>query len=156
MDGFQARCLRNVVGAKAADYSRISNEEVRRRAGQSPYSRQLLKHQLHCLARWPGRQTRIRKLTFQHHSLEATTAKYLRKRGRPRNEWAVKLQDAALRMAAPPPSTHTPATESIDRLQTPVGARRQHAHLRQGCAVNARGAYGNCICICILLLRRRC
>ena len=46
IDGFQARCLRKVLGVPAAFVSRISNAEVLRRAAAKPLSQQLQYRQL--------------------------------------------------------------------------------------------------------------
>lgn len=97
LNGFQARCLRGIVGIKPAFISRVSNKIVLQRASQSSYTKQL-RLQLKLfgrIARAPDNDV-IRKLTFCPNSLRAATDRYIRKAGRPRNEWATMLfQDVA-------------------------------------------------------------
>ncbi len=51
LDGFQARCLRQVLGIKPAFYSRISNKEVLRRAEHSAATHILAHQQLMMLGK---------------------------------------------------------------------------------------------------------
>jgi hypothetical protein len=100
LDGFQARCLRRIVGAKPSFVSRISNDEVRRMAGQAPYSRQLLQQQLLLygkVARAPDSDL-LRSLTFCKRSIQPVTDRFVRKVGRPRNEWATMLAKEAAQL----------------------------------------------------------
>ena len=97
LDGFQSRCLRSILGIRPAYYSRVSNKEVLHQAGQQPYSRHLLKQQLVMFGR-VGRlpnEDPLRKLTFCPNSLDAACNRYVRRVGRPRNEWASELAEAA-------------------------------------------------------------
>ena len=100
IDGFQARCLRSVLGIKPAYWSRVSNLKILEQACQRPYSKQLLCQQLllyGTVAR--AADTEItRAATFCPGSLRPATDRYVRKRGRPRNEWATMLHQEALKM----------------------------------------------------------
>merc|ERR1719159_1323618 len=51
LNGFQARCVRKVLGVKPAFYSRISNREVLQRARSIALSDTLLEEQLRLLGR---------------------------------------------------------------------------------------------------------
>ena len=101
LDGFQARCLRRCLGIKPSFISRISNQIVLREASQMPSTRRLCKQQLLLygkVARAPEDDP-LRQLTFCPDSLQPATSRYVRKRGRPRNEWANKMQLGATRIA---------------------------------------------------------
>lgn len=101
LNGFQARCLRKIVGVKPAFVSRISNAAVLERAGQVPFGRQLLKQQLLLygrVARSPDSDV-LRQLTFAPGTLQAATSRYIRRVGRPRNEWAIMLQKEAWKVS---------------------------------------------------------
>ena len=98
LDGFQARCLRRILGIRHAYYSRVSNKTVLELAQQPPYTKQLLKQQLLLygkIARSADNDP-LRAVTFCRGSLRPATSQYMRKVGRPRNEWAVKLYEKAL------------------------------------------------------------
>ena len=90
LDGFQARCLRQILRIPHSYISRISNKTVLEKAQMPRYSSQLLKHQLV----WFGKIGRtnnedvLRKLTFQPDSVKPITDLYARAPGRPRHEWA--------------------------------------------------------------------
>ena len=93
LDGFQCRCLRVILGIKPSFVSRVSNSSVLQQSGQVLYSRQLLRQQLLLLgrvARAPAADP-LRKLTFAPGSLLPATGVYVRRVGRPRNEWAAML-----------------------------------------------------------------
>ena len=81
-------------------HSRISNKSVLIQASQPAYSRQLLNQQLKLfgrIARAPDEDV-LRVLTFMPGTLRAATHRYVRKQGRPRNEWADQLLKQALQM----------------------------------------------------------
>ena len=102
LNGFQCRCLRLIFGIKPSFVSRISNSSVLRQSGQIPYGRQLLRQQLLLfghVARAPATDP-LRKLTFVPGSLLPATGHYIRRVGRPRNEWAVMLEREAHKVHA--------------------------------------------------------
>ena len=101
LDGFQARCLRTMLGIKHSYISRICNKEVLARAGQALFTKQLLKQQLKLFRKISclSDEHFLRELTFCPGSLRAATDRYVRKRGRPRNEWATKLHSEAAALA---------------------------------------------------------
>ena len=102
LNGFHCRCLRAVLRIKPAYISRISNATVLQRAAQTTLGRQLLKQQLlqyGKIARAPENDA-LRKLTFCPGSLQPATSRYVRRIGRPRNEWTVMLEKHAW-MACP-------------------------------------------------------
>ena len=124
LNGFQARCLRCILHIKAAFYSRISNVNVLAAAGQTLVGRQLLRQQLSLygrVARAP-RDDYLRKLTFTSApgSLQPLVDKYIRRRGRPRNEWTRMVQRESWRM-------HPDADRLVHDL------RRWHSSVEQYC-----------------------
>lgn len=68
---------------------------------QMSYTKQLLKQQLLLygkIARSPEEDT-LRQLTFCTGDLRPATSRYIRRVGRPRNEWAAKVHEVAIRIA---------------------------------------------------------
>ena len=97
LNGFQSRCLRQLLGIKPSFLSRVSNKTILEQAGQISYGRQLLRQQLLLfgrVARAPPTDP-LRRLTFVPGSLQSATGVYVRRVGRPRNEWAVMLEKEA-------------------------------------------------------------
>jgi hypothetical protein len=102
LNGFQCRCLRVVLGIKPSFISRVSNGSVLQQAGQVAYGRQLLRQQLLLfgrVARAPSTDP-LRRITFVPGSLHPATGHYVRRVGRPRNEWAVMLEREARKVHA--------------------------------------------------------
>lgn len=100
LDGFQARCLRKILGIKPAYFSRVSNKIVIQKSDQKLFTTQLLKQQLLLygrVARAPDTDL-LRQLTFCPGSLRPATDRYVRKIGRPRNEWAPMLEKEVAKM----------------------------------------------------------
>ena len=95
LDGFQARCLRKILNIPPAFVCRISNKSVLDKSGQTPYTLQLLRHQL----LWFGKVGRApnhdftRMLTFQNDTVRSATISLKRRRGRPNNDWATCLYE---------------------------------------------------------------
>ena len=105
LDGFQSRCLRKIVRIPPAYVSRISNQEVLEVAKQKPYTKQLLLQQLKLFGK-VARATDtdpLRALTFSPGSFCPAGDLFVRKVGRPRNEWAGQLQSVALEVAGQDP-----------------------------------------------------
>jgi len=96
LDGFQARCLRRVQGIPAAFVSRISNTEVLRRANSTPLSQQLLYRQLIIMGKVArsAAGSPLRQDTFVGNSLRPQVGRYIRKVGRPRQEWTTEVLKA--------------------------------------------------------------
>jgi hypothetical protein len=102
LNGFQARCLRAVLGIQHSYFSRVSNITVLERAGQKPLGRQLLKQQMLLygrVARAPASDL-LRNLAFVPGTLSPATSRYVRRVGRPQNEWTVMLQKESYKMSA--------------------------------------------------------
>ena len=93
LNGFHCRCLRSILNIKVAFISRVSNATILEKSGQSQLSRQLLKQQLLLygrVARAPDTDP-LRMLTFATGTLLPAAAQYVRRIGRPRNEWVTML-----------------------------------------------------------------
>jgi len=102
LNGFHCRCLRVILRVQPAFVSRVSNKKVLQESGQPPLDRQLLRHQMLLYGR-VGRSPPsdpLRNLTFAPGGLEPATSRYIRRVGRPRNEWAVMLQKECFKMSA--------------------------------------------------------
>ncbi len=102
LNGFQCRCLRAILGIKPSYVSRVSNARVLEQAGQIQMSRQLLKQQLLLFGRIARAQEGdpTRSLTFVPGCLEPATGRYVRRVGRPRNEWSVMLRKECFKLKA--------------------------------------------------------
>ena len=104
LNGFHARCLRKVTGIKPSFISRVSNAAVLKKAGQAELRCQLLRQQLLMYGRLAraSNDDVLRQLTFIPDSTRPATGRYVRRVGRPRNEWAVMLEKETRKMHADP------------------------------------------------------
>jgi len=97
LNGFQAKCVRQILGIKPAFWSRVSNVEVLRRAGMKSATDLLTEQQLMQL----GKVLRAPQESALHHTslipgtLQPSTARYVRRVGRPRKEWTSAVLAAA-------------------------------------------------------------
>ena len=88
------------MGVKPAFWSRVSNAKILQMSAQVTYSKQLLRQQLFLygqVARAPEGDL-LKSLTFCPGTLRPATDRYVRRIGRPRNEWASMLHKEALKM----------------------------------------------------------
>ena len=93
IDGFQARCLRILLGIPPSFISRVSNEAVRSLAGQRPWSVNIRKAQFELLDKVmndPNKQV-LRDAVFRRGSSTPITQSFSRKVGRPRHNWFDQL-----------------------------------------------------------------
>ena len=97
LDGFYARCLRNVLGIPAAFISRVSNTVVLEKAGVAPLSAQLLKRQLALLGKVAlsplGHP--LRRDAFLDNTLHPQIGRFIRRRGRQRQDWINEVMKEA-------------------------------------------------------------
>ena len=97
LDGFCARCLRRILRIPAAFISRVSNASVYDKAGMPPMSVQVLRRQLLLLgrtARAPAGDP-LRVDVFVESSLRPQVGRYVRRLGRPRQDWTTEVMKAA-------------------------------------------------------------
>jgi len=99
LNGFQARCLRVLIRVAPSYISRISNKIVLGRTEQLPYTTQLMKQQLLLFGRIAraGDADVLRQLAFIPGMLEPTANRYVRRVGRPKQEWVTMLKGEALK-----------------------------------------------------------
>ena len=105
LGGFQARCLRNILRIRPSYTSLASNKTVLEKAQQQPFTTQLLQQQLLLYGK-VGREedgNLLRDITFCPHSLRAATDRYIRRTGRPRNEWTKQVWKVAMGIARDKP-----------------------------------------------------
>ena len=98
LDGFCCRCLRRIMHIPSAFHSRVSNDEVFRRARVRPLSQVLLDRQsnyLHKLANLPN-DSQLRASIFVPGSFHLSSPDGGRRVGRPRAEWGERVWRAAL------------------------------------------------------------
>ena len=97
IDGFQARCLRQIVRVPAAYVSRVSNEAVRTRAKVEPVSAQIARAQAMLLGR-VGRSpigSALRRDTLLAGTATPLIGLHIRRVGRPRQDWATHVMAQA-------------------------------------------------------------
>ena len=101
LNGFQAWCLRKVAGIKRSFVSRVSNATVLQKNSQKQLGEQLLKQQVLLYGKVARAQAgdMLRDLAFVPGTQQPTTDQYVRRVGRPRNEWAVMLRREAFKMS---------------------------------------------------------
>ena len=93
LDGFCARCYRRILRIPSAFISRISNASVCRSAGVKPFSEQLLQDQLALLRRAAVSPvpSHMRSNTFVDDTLNPQIGRFVRRIGRPRQDWTSQL-----------------------------------------------------------------
>ena len=93
LDGFQAGCLRKILKIPSSFYSRISNQKVREKAGMQQFSTSIRKIQLHLLGQviTNPKKNALKETTFRGGVADPITAAYVRRVGRPRQNWAEEL-----------------------------------------------------------------
>ena len=102
LDGFEAWCLRKMLGIKPSFISRVSNARVRQIAGTSPISSAIRTSQLRLLGQVLTEPCKsvLKDVAFQGGgSLTPTTAAYVRRVGRPKHNWTDQLMNM-MRQAA--------------------------------------------------------
>ena len=100
LEGFYTRRLRKVLRIPPAYVSRVSNVEVFRRAGVQPIRTLLLQRQLLLLGR-VGRSPAnnpMRRDTFVNETARPQVGRYVRRVGRPRQDWTTQLLAQATRL----------------------------------------------------------
>ena len=93
LDGFQARCLRKVVGVAPSFISRVSNKEVLRIAGHVKASEVLADQQVKLLGKVLRAETtsQLHKSAFVPGTDQPAASRYVRRVGRPRREWVTTI-----------------------------------------------------------------
>ena len=89
LDGFQSKCLREVLGIKASFYSRVSNATVRAQAQSEAASDALRRAQLMQLGKVmrASKDNPLFATSFVGATWRPTVDYYVRRVGRPRKEW---------------------------------------------------------------------
>ena len=98
IDGFQSYCLRRILRIPPSFISRVSHDEVLRRAGQERLSKTIIRGQLMYFGKvaMSPPDSLQRKATFHDFSLTPKTAAFVRRVGRPRHTWAEQLLELAI------------------------------------------------------------
>jgi len=101
LDGFQARCLRKILGIQHAYWSHVSNASVLQQAQEWPLSVVLKHRQLKLFGRIArmSNTSPLRQVTFESSSVEAKVWPGTKRRGRPRDAWAPCVRAFALQAA---------------------------------------------------------
>ena len=101
LDGFNARCLRQILGIGPAFETRVSNAAVLQRAGKTAATEFLLRQQLSLFGkalRAPP-DAALHTCAFVPGSALPAVSHHIRRRGRPRTEWVPTLLPAAESMS---------------------------------------------------------
>ena len=95
LEGFYARCLRSILRIPVSYVSRVSNNEVFRRARMQPLGAQLRAAQCVLLGKTAqsGPGSLLRKNVFMDGTLSPVVGHYIRRVGRPRQDWTNGLLD---------------------------------------------------------------
>ena len=123
LDGFHAKCLRTILRIKPSFYSRVSNERVRELAGQQKLSDSIRAAQIRLLGQvltLPSKRV-LREVAF-HTEEVPTTYAWVKRRGRPRQDWTKQLIDIA-KEAAGNPEAWQQAKSSPQRWAEIVSSR---------------------------------
>jgi len=92
LDAFHARCLRKILGVQHSYWSRISNDEILRRAGAPKLHLMLLEQQLTYFGTLARRSEScpVRSLVFGR-DFSQKPLDFERRRGRPNLEWTSEM-----------------------------------------------------------------
>ena len=99
INGFQAKCIRQILGIAPSFFSRVSNVEVLRRVHMRSATELLAQQQLMML----GKVLRAPAGSALHHTslipgtLQPATSRYVRRRGRPHKEWITTVLPEAFK-----------------------------------------------------------
>ena len=101
IDGFQARCLRKILGVLPSFISRVPNRTVLEQAGTLRFSTQLQRQQLLFLADLARRPSgdALRDCVFMPGTCSPTVSTIAKRRGRPRSTWLQTVTDRAVSVA---------------------------------------------------------
>ena len=93
IDGFHARCLRQILGIAHSYVSRISNETMLKIAGETPLSDQILNQQRNYMMKLVDRDANdpTRLFIFEPGSTELRKLTAPKGRGRPRERWVIQV-----------------------------------------------------------------
>ena len=97
LNGFQSRCLRQILGIKSAYESRVSNAAVLQKAGHPLATDLLAKRQLHLFGKVlrSNSCSPLKKVSFIPGTTTAATDRFVRRVGRPRKEWVREVRALA-------------------------------------------------------------
>ena len=99
IDGFQNRCVRKIIGVKPAYISRVSNGDVLKRSGHTQASLTLRSRRLQLFGkvlRAPSGHP-LRQACFVDDTLHPLADLYVRRVGRPSQEWTKQVLKDCIR-----------------------------------------------------------
>ena len=93
LDGFQAGWFRQILKIPRSYVSRVSNQRVRQQCGMQPFSKTVRRAQLQLLGQviTDEKKKVLKEVTFHEGSLESETSAFVRRVGRPRQNWTEQL-----------------------------------------------------------------
>ena len=99
LNGFQAKCVRQILGIKPAYWSRVSNVQVLRQAGMKSATELLTQQQLMQFGKVlrAPQESALRHTSLIPGTLQPSTFQYVRRVGRARKEWTTTVLAAAYR-----------------------------------------------------------
>ena len=100
IDGFCARCLRKILRIPTAFHFRVANATVLRKAGVPALSQQLCHRQLILLGKVARSlpEDPLRRSTFVNSSVRPQVGRYVRRVGRPRQDWTTQVMREGARL----------------------------------------------------------
>ena len=101
LDGFQNRCLRQIVGIKPSYISRVSNAAALEKSGHVAATKQLQKRQLQLFGKIlrSSEDNPLKSVSFIPGTLRPETDHYVQRRGRPNKEWIPENLQLAIQIA---------------------------------------------------------
>ena len=107
LDGFQNKCLRDILCIRPSFYSRITNASVLQQASVEAASRQLETTHLQLFGKVirAAPANPLRSSCLVGNTLQPLTSYYIRRVGRPRKEWVTTILPRALQQAGGSEST---------------------------------------------------
>ena len=104
LDGFQAQCLRKLLGISHSYWSRIPNTEVLRRAESTKITWRIQQHQMILMGRIARGELgeQVRSYFFSEGTVQLQPLPGIRRVGRPRQTWMATVHDHCLKAAGCP------------------------------------------------------
>jgi len=93
LDGFHANCLRKILRIPAAFYSRVSNDRVRAKVSQQPFSISVAASQMKLFdeVMTCPHKLELKRAAFHGNGTVPETAAWVRRVGRPRQNWTEQM-----------------------------------------------------------------
>ena len=101
LDGFQLKCLRQILNVARSYYSRVSNERVLAMGRKKPLNKLIMRHQIIYMGKIAFRSSNdaIRNFIFEPNTFNIRSLPGPAKRSRPRVRWPAHISNMCVRIA---------------------------------------------------------